>query len=260
MQRRPDAEPVADLRSIRGRRLGKRGHRVGCGLTCAAMTACLWALPQAHAGTLNGQVSLASQLVDRGLAITPATAVLQGAASWTSTSGWTLGLSAGVESRAPGKLAAGVAQVTHSWLLSDNWRMQTGVNYYHYAGLRNANVYEPSLYWIYRDVLTMGLSGAHIVGSEGRWLQPAADLNAHWPLTRGLSLSAGIGVARYAAYPGHDRRYYGTGYYRYGQVGLLWSHGPWRVGIDRIAVHFNTPHKPYGLVPSPWLATVPRSF
>jgi hypothetical protein len=237
-----------------------RGFFSGPACVALAIAACLGVPGHAWAGTFNGEASLSSQLVDRGLAITPATPVMQGAVSWTNGSGWTLGLSAAVESRSPGNLAAGVASVTRAWSLSDNWRMQTGVNYYHYAYLRRGNVYEPGVYWIYRDVLTMGLSGTHVVGTAGRWLQPAADLNLRWPLANDLALSAGIGVARHAVYRGHHEQYYGTGYYRYGMLGLLWSHGPWRVELDRITVHFNTPHEPYGLLPSPWLATFSRSF
>lgn len=262
MQRRPDAEPVTGQRPSHGQAVdrGKRRQRVLCGLVCAAAPALLWAPAQACAGTLSSQVSLASQLVDRGLAISPVTPVLQGSVAWTSTSDWTLGLSLGVESRAPGKLAAGVAHVARFWSLSDNWRMQVGVNYYHYADLRRANVYEPGVYWIYRDVLSLGISGTHVVGTEGRWLQPAADLNVHWPLTNGLSLSAGIGVARYAVYRGHHEWYYARGFYRYGQLGLSWRHGSWRLGLDRIAVRFSSPRTPQRIVPSPWLATIVRSF
>ncbi|MGH8214231.1 MAG: hypothetical protein ACREPZ_00805 [Rhodanobacteraceae bacterium] len=215
----------------------------------------------AHAGELSGEVSVTSQLVDRGLAITSPTPALQGAVAWTTTSGWSLGLSGGIELRSPGHLAAGVARVAHAWALSGNWRMQADVVYYHYAGRLDADVYEPGVYWLYRDVLTFGLSGVHVVGADEHKLHPAADLNFHWPLAGGFSLSGGLGVARYAVPYGlspHER--YHTGYYRYGQAGLLWSHGAWQIEVDRVVVDSGARRYLGGLVASPWLATISRSF
>lgn len=233
----------------------------GGAFLAAALAACLLVPVHAHAGQLVGEVSLASQLVDRGLAITPATPALQGAVAWTTPSGWSLGLSGGIELRSPGHLAAGVARVARAWTLSANWRMQTDVVYYHYAGQLRSNVYEPGVYWLYRDVLTFGVSGVHIVGADGRKLHPAADLNFHWPLAGGFSFSGGLGIARYAVpYGRSTNERYRTGYYRYGQAGLLWSHGPWQVELDRIVVDPDARRYLGGLVASPWLVSISRSF
>lgn len=225
------------------------------------IAACLLAPASARAGELSGSVSLASQLVDRGLAITPATPALQGAVSWTTSSGWSLGASGGIELRHPDHVAESVAWLTRAWTLSENWRVQTNVVYYHYAGLLRANVYEPGLYWLYRDVLTFGLSGVYIVDADERRLHPAVDLNFHWPLAGDFSISGGFGIARYAvAYgqPAYER--YHTGYYRYGQVGLLWSHGRWRIELDRVAVDPEARRYLRRQAATPWLATISRSF
>src|SRR3569623_370236 len=63
--------------------------------------ACLPAAAHAQS-RLDGKIALSSQLVDRGLAITPATPILQGAVSWASPAGWSLGVAAAVETRSPG--------------------------------------------------------------------------------------------------------------------------------------------------------------
>jgi hypothetical protein len=235
----------------------------GAGLTsiAAILAACLLAPVHVRAGELHGQVSLASQLVDRALTITPATPALQGAVAWTTSSGWSLGVSGGIELSSPGHLAAGVVHAARAWTLSPNWRMQTDVVYYHYAGRLRANVYEPGVYWLYRDVLTFGVSGVYFAGTDEHELHPAADLNVHWPLAGGFSFSGGLGIARYAVPYGraaYDR--YRTGYYRYGEAGLLWTHGPWQIEVDRIAVDAGARRYLQNVVASPWLATVSRSF
>jgi len=215
----------------------------------------------ARAGDLSGSASLASQLVDRGLAITSPTAVTQGGVTWTTPSGWSLGLSGGIELRSPGHVAESVVQVAHAWTLSGNWRMQADLVYYHYAGRLHANVYEPGVYWVYRDVLTIGVSGVYVVGADKRTLHPAADLNFRWPLAGDFSIAGGLGVARYAVpygYPSSER--YHTGYYRYGEAGLLWRRGPWQAELDRVAIDSGARRYLRRFAASPWLLTVSRSF
>ena len=228
-----------------------RSAGAALGRVCLAAMLAAWLLVPVHAraGELSGEVSLASQLVDRGLAITPATPVLQGGIAWTTPSGWSLGLSGGSELRSPGHLAAGVARVARVWSLSEDWRIQADMAYYHYANRLHANVYEPGIYWMYRDILTFGLSGRYLAGVAEHRLHPAADLNFHWPLAEGFALSGGLGVSRYR-----------FDYYRYGQAGLLWRHGAWQVELDRVAIDPGARRYLRGLVASPWLATLSRSF
>lgn len=227
----------------------------------AIMAAFLLVPFHARAGDLGGSASLASQLVDRGLAITSPTPALQGGVAWTTQSGWSLGLSGGIELRSPGHLAESVARIAHAWTLSGNWRMQADMVYYHYAGRQHANVYEPGVYWVYRDILTFGLSVVHVSGADGQTLHPAADLNFRWPLAGDFSLSGGFGVARYAVSYGHspNERYH-TGYYRYGEAGLLWRRGVWQAELDRVAIDPGSRRDLHRLAASPWLLTISRSF
>jgi len=224
------------------------------------VAACLLVPLPACAGELNGTVSLASQLVDRGLAITPATPALQGGIAWTMSSGWSLGLSGGVELRSPGHVAESVARIAHAWTLSGDWRLQADMVYYHYTGRLRANVYEPGVYWVYRDVLTFGVSAVYIASADEHRLHPAADVNFHWPLAGGFFISGGFGVARYAVPYGYPNERYHTGYYRYGEAGLLWSHGAWRVELDRVAIDPGSRRYLRRLAASPWLLTLSRSF
>jgi uncharacterized protein (TIGR02001 family) len=245
----------------RARPIGSAPIRIaGRAFVAALAAACLLLPAHARAGDLGGSVSLASQLVDRGLAITPATPALQGGIAWTTPSGWSLGLSGGTELRSPGHVAESAARVARTWTLSGNWRMQTDVVYYHYAGRLHANVYEPGVYWVYRDVLTFGLSGVYVASADEHRLHPAADLNFHWPLGGGLFISGGLGIARYAVPYGYPNERYHTGYYRYGEAGLLWSQGPWQVEIDRVAIDPGSHRYLRRFAASPWLLTLSRSF
>lgn len=229
-------------------------------LVLAFLATCLLVPLRARAGDLGGSASLASQLVDRGLAITSPTPVLQGGLTWTTSSGWSLGLSGGIELRSPGHIAESVAQVAHAWTLSGNWQVQADMVYYHYSGRLHANVYEPGVYWVYRDILTFGVSVVHVAGADEHSLHPAADLNFRWPLAGDFSLSGGLGVARYAVpYGGPPNERYRMGYYRYGEAGLLWRHGAWQAGLDRVAIDSGSRYL-HHYAASAWLVILSRSF
>ena len=241
------------------------------------LSAAIAAAPlHAQTSTFNGTVALSSQLVDRGLAITPVTPVLQGAVSWATAGNWVFGLSAGTQVRSPRHGSDAQLRADHYWLLSGDWRMQAGVAYYTYPGNASARAFdraEASMSWLYRDVLTFGLSAISL--TRGRDHQPrgAADVNFRWPLPAHFSLNAGVGVAQ----PLPARSYYGGpsdgawtyfpgygayraqrpgSYYGYGQLGLAWNDGPWRVELDRIA----TDPSQRWMAAAPWVATIAWSF
>jgi uncharacterized protein (TIGR02001 family) len=261
-RRRADTEPRR--KALRHRKRPAAGAPLGVvgRALIVAITAALPLVPaHARAGDLSGSVSVASQLVDRGLAITSATPALQGGIAWTTPSGWSLGLSGGIALRSPSDIAESVARVAHAWTLSGDWRMQADMVYYHYAGRLHANVYEPGVYWVYRDVLTFGLSVVHVASADDHRLHPAADLNFRWPLAGGFSLSGGLGIAHYAVPYGNPRNErYRMGYYRYGEAGLLWSHGPWQAEIDRVAIDSGSRNYLDSFAASPWLVVLSRSF
>ncbi|WP_233842886.1 hypothetical protein [Dyella sp. 2HG41-7] len=228
------------------------------------------ALSHAQSTSFNGTVALSSQLVDRGIAVTPVTTIVQAAASVNTSSGWSLGLSGSTEARSFGHITETIADVSHAWWLSNSWQMQAGVLYYDYPDNPRAKAFdrtEAGLNWIYRDILTFGLSAICVTGNgSDHHPRGAADLNVHWPLAWHFSLSAGIGATQSLASSGyydHLRHEYaerGTLLYGYGQFGLLWADGPWRVELDRVAVDAAARRRLGGLVAAPWVATVSWSF
>jgi len=260
-RRRADTEPRRKAPRHRGHPIAGAPLGIAARAPIAAIIATFLLVPvHARAGDLSGSTSLASQLVDRGLAITPQTPALQEGVAWTTPSGWSLGLSGGIELRSPGHVAESVARVARTWTVSGNWRMQADMVYYHYAGRLHANVYEPGVYWVYRDVLTFGLSGVYVASADEHRLHPAADLNFHWPLGGGLFISGGLGIARYAVPYGYPNERYHMGYYRYGQAGLFWGHGAWQIELDRVAIDPGSRRYLRRFTASPWLLPLSRSF
>lgn len=240
-------------------------------LATAVVLACLSA-PMHAQSRFGGRIALSSQLVDRGIAITPATAVLQGAVSWSSPSGWSAGVAGGVETRSPGDPVLFVAQVSRAWAPSGDWLVQASLLHYDYGsgagsgGARSGfpDRGEAGLSLTYRDTVVVGLSAIRVSGHrDQRWLG-AMDAGASWPLTRRLSLSAGAGVAQAVV------RDYGRGYrrydyghlrrYGYGNLGLAWNGGPWRLQLDRNLNSLGT-RRAYGSPSaSDWMVTLSRSF
>ncbi|WP_157006293.1 hypothetical protein [Luteibacter yeojuensis] len=227
--------------------------------TVAAGFALLASL-EAHAGDWGGTIAASSQLVDRGVAITPPVPVVQGAVNWVSRNGWSIGASASYQVRDPGRVAEAIAQVARSWSLSDDWQAQASLMDYHYpggsAGLRSYNRIELGGSLVWRDVLTIGASAIRL----NRWgggLRGAADVGARWPLGWHLAATGGVGIAQYLAplrqyYPSRPDRY------TYGHGGLVWQNGPWRVEL--IHVFTNRERNRGEQRVSPWTATVARTF
>ncbi|MBM7124990.1 hypothetical protein ISP19_06310 [Dyella flava] len=228
--------------------------------------ACLSTPLHAQSSSISGTVGLSSQLVDRGLAVTPATPIVQAAAAWTSASGWSLGLSGATEVRSPGHLSEALGQVSHYWSLSSAWQMQADLLYYDYPGDSRARLFdrtETGVSWIYRDILSFGLSAFTLTHGNHHDPRGAADVDFHWPLVRHFSLSLGAGVAQRLFSPYDSYAYStrpGAGVYGYGHAGLLWSYGAWRVELDRIATDPVIPRYGRNLVTQPWVGTVSWSF
>ena len=235
-------------------------------LACAwvsFMATCLPASLHAQSTGINGTVALSSQLVDRGQAITRSTPILQGAASWTSASGWSLGLSGSTEVRSPGQVVETLAQVSHYWSLSGDWQMQTGLLYYNYPGNSRSRVYnraELGVSWIYRDVLTFGLSASHVFRSGNQRPRAAADVDFHWPLAWHFSLSAGAGMAESLIPSRPPYTYNYPNHYKYGHIGLIWGQGPWRLELQHIETDLETSRRRGNFDVSPWVATASWSF
>ena len=249
-------------------------------LGCACLLIVLGLPTAAHAQSANltGTVALSSQLVDRGQAVTPQTAILQGAGSYAFASGWSLGLAASTEVRSPDRISEALAQASRSWSLAADWQTEAILAYYDYPGNTHARAYdrvEATLDWIYRDVLTFGLSAIYGINTEGSRLRGAADVDFHWPLPGHFAFSAGAGVTRTAVVPcttggqgcETSYEYYQPGYYEplpaqtygYGHAGLIWSLGSWHVELDRIVTSGLT-HPSGSFDTAPWVATISYSF
>lgn len=267
------------------------GPVIGTGLSFAAVCIAVCFSPslQAEPASFNGTVALSSQLVDRGQPITGDTPILQAAASWNFAtgesasappSGWSLGLVGSTEVRSPGRIVVTLVQASRYWPLSGDWQMQVGLLYYGYTGRigsRAMDRAETGVSWTYRDVLTLGLSAIYVIGAPGQQPRGAADLDLHWPLAGHFSLSIGAGISQSLAAYGPCRCGYANredeGYehpyrharapanhYGYGHVGLWWSRGAWRVGLERIVTAPPALQQWGDLGGTPWVATVSRSF
>ncbi|SRR5579885_557796 len=231
---------------------------VGRSIACV-LSACLFPTQASASAITNGEVALSSQLVDRGVAITAPGPALQGAVSWAWPSGWSIAVSGGVELRNPDHMADSLIQLSRYWPVSADWRMQTRLLYYHYSGIASVGYYEAGMDWMFRDTLTFGLSGIYSPERDHRF-RPAADLDFRWPLPKDFSLNAGLGVASYAS-PAYGQYEHGVAsYYRYGHLGLLWARGAWQFKLERLLLTERDRERMRQLAPSPWLATLSRSF
>jgi uncharacterized protein (TIGR02001 family) len=269
-------DPRTTTRPRRGPARGGPVFLAVTGLATLLAGACLPPALHAQSTTFSGTVALSSQLVDRGQAMTRTTPILQGAASWTFPAGWSLGLSGSTEVRSPDHVVAALAQASRHWSLAGDWQLQAGLLYYRYPGTARSKAFdraEATLSWSYRDVLTFGLSAIRVIGARGHQRpRGAADISLHWPLARQLFLSAGAGAAQSPIAPYNAYRYsreydhagphrrVSEGIHTYGHVGLLWSHGPWQVELDRILSDPETRRQWDVMGASPWVATVSWSF
>ena len=237
--------------------------RIGAGVVSIAIAAWLPTPLHAQSTNISGTVALSSQLVDRGLAITPVTPIFQAAASWTSPTGWSLGLSAGTEVRSPGRVSEALAQASRYWSLSSDWQMQASLLYYDYpsnARSGDFNRVETGVSWVYRDILTFGLSAITLTGGNDQRPRGAADVNFHWPLAEHFSLSVGAGVAQNLISPYGPYGYGHTSFYGYGHAGLVWGYGPWRIDLDRIMIDPESRQQWGSLAPASWVGTISWSF
>lgn len=248
---------------------------------CASMLivgACLSPATHAQSANLSGTVALSSQLVDRGLPITSQTPIVQGSVAWATPRGWSLRLSASTEARSPDHFTETFAQAARYWTLAPDWQMGANLSYYDYPGSRQARTYdrvEAGMGWVYRDVLTFGLSVIDGVGPGDHQLRGSADVGFHWPLPGHFGFSAGAGIAQYpvvlhSRYD-HDHassyEYDGVTYYSYtrwdtygyGHVGLMWTYASWRLELDRILTRgLKRPRNSFDT--APWVATLSFSF
>lgn len=214
----------------------------------------------AKATDIGGTVAINSQLVDRGIAITSRTPVVQGSIYWAPTADWSLELSGAIETRSPEHLLQSGISGSRHWTLSDRWQAQARLSYYRYRYAiddRKWNVErtEVNVGWTYRETVTLSLSASRMPG--GGDIYGAADITVQRSLSEHFALSAGLGIAQPPPFDdGEDR----SGHYRYGHAGLIWSQGSWSIELDRVATSANVPRPWGGPRVSPWVATLSVAF
>jgi uncharacterized protein (TIGR02001 family) len=241
---------------------GRAGAHVFTAFVFFALAMCPCVALHAQSSGINGAAGVSSQLVDRGIAITPPTPTLQGALSWTSPGGWSFGVLGSAEVRSPDRVVEASAQISRYWSLSSDWQIQASMLYYNYPDSRRARAFdrtETSVNWMFRDILTLGLSAIHVVGT-GAEPRGAADVDFHWPLPWHLYLSAGAGIAQSLVATQASYNYGQSSIYRYGHAGLAWDDGHWRVELERITSDSHGSREWGNLNTSPWVATLSRSF
>src|SRR3546814_13618297 len=100
-------------------------------------------------------------MVVRGLAISPATPIVQGSVSWMSPGGWSMGLAGGVELRSPGQPVVVLGRVSRFWSISDDRLAHASLLYYDYRAERYRGIpdrAEANLYIHSRATLSGGVS------------------------------------------------------------------------------------------------------
>lgn len=224
----------------------------------AWLAAALCAAAPAGAANLGGALALDSQLVDRGIAMTPQTTVVQASGFWLPAPGWALSLSAAAETRAPAPPLESSLALSRFWTLSDRWQLQAGLAHARYSFAHGAWRYtrtEATVGGTYLDMLTLALSASHLSGQGG--LYPAADLVMRYPLPHHWFLAGGLGAARYPRF-GVDQ--HGDIDYGYGHAGLVWNRGGWTLELDRFVTGANAPRPWDGPRVSPWVASASLAF
>ena len=240
-------------------------------MVAACVAATGMPVPVHAQSNFSGQVAVGSQLVDRGLAITSARPVVQGAVNWATPEGWSVGASAGALMRSPGNIAESLLQGSRAWVVSTDWQVQASLMYYRYTRSGNSRVYtraEAGMAWVYRDTLTLSLSAIRALHAPDHEVRPGADIDFRWPLPRNLSFSVGAGVSQalvlvggyyeHGAWVRYPRP--GAATYRYGHVGLAWAHGRWRVELERVATDLGDRAREGNLDAAPWIGTISLSF
>lgn len=210
-------------RQLAKRRAG-RWH-VGAGLlaslVCGPATAQGW--------TVDGEASLASDYVERGVSPWPRQVAAQGLVAWSDGANW----SASLTLTAPVEHARdyqAVGRGSAYWSIDEDWQLQARAGLYAYPGggyYRFFNRYEIGLGARFRDLWSLDLSAIQLKEKEADdHLYPAIELGMRWPLSDQWSLAAGIGRT--------EMMWWQDTWYTYADVGLVWQAGPWRAALRHL--------------------------
>lgn len=177
----------------------------------------------------SDEVSLGSDLSERGISLWPGVAVAQAlgavsdAATWSATLSAARPLGSGEGSRGSQLVARGAGYLA----LSPDWQLQGRLGAYAYPGMgvRQYDRTEATLGMAYRDLVSLELSASRLHDESSHWY-PAYDLGLRWPLSARWALAAGVGSAELPNWPGT--------HYRYADVGVAWHAGAWRASLSRL--------------------------
>lgn len=177
----------------------------------------------------SGEVSLGSDLSERGLSLWPGVAVVQGLVVLSDTVSWSASLAAAKPLGSGGGSAGSqlVARVAAYAAPSPDWLVQGRLSGYTYPGIGfpGYDRAEATLGLAYRDLVSVEASASR-PDDEGAHWYPAFDLGLRWPLAEHWALAAGLGRAELVGWPGT--------HYRYADLGLVWHDGAWRASLGRL--------------------------
>lgn len=218
-----------------------------CLLACTALPA----LAQPIAW--SGRVGLASAWLVRGLQLGDDGTPVGFAGADAYWSGWSLGVAGGrLRERDGPWTSVWTVRAGREQALDERWRLLLDLQYTGYARAS-------TLYGWRGTQLALGLADGDrwsITWNADQLRDPplvarSLDLNARWPLPAGWALTGGFGRVLHTPL---ER-------YNYGQAGLAWQAGDWRLQLDRTWTQAGVARS-YGALGGgrPWVASVQWIF
>lgn len=200
----------------------------------------------------GGRVVAASDWLVRGVRLSDGSAPVLIAGVDAYAAGWSLGASAlRLRDLAGRRSSAWALHLGREVPLGEHWLLLADLELIRYErdpGLQAWGGTQFGLGLAYGDRFS-------ITWNADRTLDPALaarslDLHLRWPLARQLAL--GVGLGRVLSTPGER--------YGYGQAGLEWHAGAWRLRLDRHASQSRA-RRDYGDLAAPrWVASAQWSF
>jgi hypothetical protein len=230
-----------------------RGGRAWHGFA-VLLAVCGSAGASAQGWSLNGEASLASDYVERGISPWPREMATQGVLALSDGLHWSasLALTAPVEQA---RNYQAVARGGAYWSANENWQLHARAGVYGYPGggyYRFFNRHEFGLGANYRDLWSIDLSASQLKEKEADdHLYPAIDLGLRWPLTEQWAFAAGIGRTEMHWWP--------DVWYTYADIGLVWQTTHWRAALrylgasDAARLYMQRAAEPHTTLSLSWL-------
>lgn len=239
--------------------------RSAAGTRLAAVLAVLgWALlPAAHAATLGGDLAVTSDYIYRGVSESDGRPAAQLDLHATTAAGTFAGMFASTRdpSLVPGAAADIEAYLGQRFVLGSSWNAALTAYSHNYVGghEESSDDYQAvSAQVSYLDLWTASVTEIpnevrYAYGFRvGRYAAAIAETSAQWLFAPGLFLTAGMGYYHTGAgrpyeVPSHGEISTQPAGYAYGNLGLAYQHGPWRLDVG----YFLTQRAAQQLLPFP---------